>query len=872
MTTFIQRAMCGGHRPDSLGTHRPVARPHLVTRLLRNREAVRFIVAPRGYGKAHVAAEYAQTIHEFNHVFWIEGRSPCFLRDLDKGVLARAILDLDPQCALVVFRDIPYLDPERAQQFAGDTHALLEHEVEVIVTCTPARDVHHDYQRHRDVVSSEELLLTPEELWQDQEEEGSLRLSRPKTQSIACLQWKKQGIVDLIEGFAQEDLASEAKAFGWAVLLLNQGNLDSVQSLFSSQRIESWMKYLGEEYQFLGIDFDEHSFASVGAPMDVLAEAFRAQMPRLAQATTCESPERFLRHCADALIAQQRAERGLGLMIQSASRKELALWLSDRYGLLLAQGCFCELLRGCERVSRLSERRDRVSVVAGIASLALGERAKAQQWLQRGLRCKGQPYERGLLQSLLLLIQEEELTEAQIEELERLWTQRQQPMTRVAGSAQEHFLDLSLLAFGVLLRTKNPFEAVQEWVSMVASTQEQLAAESMEGAQAIRLSLLLDGLVCVHRLYDERCGYAEEATQAKQRFEAALNQLLEPPQTDAAQWISVLILETMDRLGENTSEPLRRSLEPRLAFQLSTKRYELQKQRMQFQSEQRAQRRQQAEFLRTHPDPFRPLAPTPEEEHSSTLVPTLHVDLFGGLRVRIGDHHLGPQELYQTKVRTLLAVLVLNRGRELSRDSLVEMIWPKSSLESGRKNLSNAWSQLKSALKVGDGCPYLMRNRSSFWIDGRLLETDLHEFETLCSRLVFGRGAQGDWEQCYGQIRDQFSDELLPGEEGNKFVAARQRSCRSQLVDALIACSERLVSEGERQGALWFAREALNRDRSREDAYFALMQAQIAAGQRTGAIATFIECKTYLAEELGIDPSARILALYLSIIEEEVEV
>lgn len=32
---------------------------------------------------------------QFEHVFWLRGSSPCFLRDLDAGVLAEAVLEAD---------------------------------------------------------------------------------------------------------------------------------------------------------------------------------------------------------------------------------------------------------------------------------------------------------------------------------------------------------------------------------------------------------------------------------------------------------------------------------------------------------------------------------------------------------------------------------------------------------------------------------------------------------------------------------------------------------------------------------------------------------------------------------------------------------
>ena len=93
--------------------------------------------------------------------------------------------------------------------------------------------------------------------------------------------------------------------------------------------------------------------------------------------------------------------------------------------------------------------------------------------------------------------------------------------------------------------------------------------------------------------------------------------------------------------------------------------------------------------------------------------------------------------------------------------------------------------------------------------------------------------------------------------------------CRSRLVDGLIAASLRLARSEEHTGSLWFAREALRRDSRREDVHIALMEAQIAADQRGPALETYFQCRRFLAEDLGIDPSPKLVGLYRSIIEYE---
>ena len=123
--------------------------------------------------------------------------------------------------------------------------------------------------------------------------------------------------------------------------------------------------------------------------------------------------------------------------------------------------------------------------------------------------------------------------------------------------------------------------------------------------------------------------------------------------------------------------------------------------------------------------------------------------------------------------------------------------------------------------------------------------------------------------QLYAEIDDAFADDLMPSEEDNEIIVQARADCRVQLVDALVAAAERLVAADDAQEGLWFARAALKRDRTREDAYLALMRAQIAAGQRTAALETYFSCRRFLTNELGIDPSLAIVELYHSIIETE---
>ena len=249
--------------------------------------------------------------------------------------------------------------------------------------------------------------------------------------------------------------------------------------------------------------------------------------------------------------------------------------------------------------------------------------------------------------------------------------------------------------------------------------------------------------------------------------------------------------------------------------------------------------------------------------------PILYVRLLGGLDVRIGEQPVDMQAFSRQKTKTLLALLVLARGRELSRERLLETLWPDSPHGCAIKNFYSVWSQLKRGLDYEGTCPYLLRDQGGVRLDARLLRSDVAELDSICRALSFGEIDLDRWRDHLEAIDESYSGDLLPSESVNDDIAAARRRLRINLVDSLVCASGRLLESGEPRAALWFAREAAGRDPSREDACAALMEAQLGAGQRAAAIDTYLSCRRYLVEELGIDPSPSIVALYRSAVEAE---
>ena len=74
-----------GRRPHEVVPDRLRSRPRLLSRLLGIAAPCALSSRRRGSGKATLAFEYASVMFQFEHVFWLRGSSPCFLRIWMRG-------------------------------------------------------------------------------------------------------------------------------------------------------------------------------------------------------------------------------------------------------------------------------------------------------------------------------------------------------------------------------------------------------------------------------------------------------------------------------------------------------------------------------------------------------------------------------------------------------------------------------------------------------------------------------------------------------------------------------------------------------------------------------------------------------------------
>lgn len=855
MSGYLSRAACRGRRPVPFSNYNGYARPVLLGRLLQDRGVARFIVAPDGYGKTSLAVEYAETMFSWTHVFWLAAQSPCFIRDLDSGDMADAIAACDDKAALAVFDDVPALSPARAKAFSAVLDTLMKAGCEVLVTCRPACDTLAGLQRDRILLSARDLLLDDDEL--DAARSADERLRQPSPQvtavgRIPCLVWPSEGPharQQAHERFAgqalDDDLPNDFLLVVASCLVLGQGSREQLRPF--APMTDEQLEELLEDCPHVSFDSAFDRFETPAIAIDDLAVALKKRLSQIARQSPFESSERLVCAWADALVARGNSDRACDLVRAAYPRNKNADWLVSHAEELVRQACFMPVYRLLQLNTRpKGENKRKLHALETLCRRMLGDPEGA---LRRAKLCafdEGASIDVRVI-GLVTVVKDGggALDERAYSELERIAGLN-------AGSVDGKWV---LLAQAQCNNRQGTAALARWW-------RERQRTGTDASVLCIAAAWLFEGMGPTPEIAEQGCASAVRSCERYVRERVAeLSQRGLDFFTASA---GLAVEEAHQRGMRYEGGPL----EAASLMALRDVELRVLAQRRQFDEQLRADQLARSDWAFGHPDALLVREVPAWDFKRERNVPILTLRLFGCFDASIGGVPIDKRLFSRRNTRSLLVVLAMNAGREVARDAVVSAMWPGRSLESGKKNFYAVWSNLRDALSLPDGtCPYLQRHQFGCSLDGNYVRSDVARLDEICRELLFGVPDVGHWSMLFAELDRDYSYELMPSERKNPLVNQARIDYRNRIVDALVSATASIIDAGTPQWGIWFARAALKHDDTREDAYVALMRAQIASNQRTAAMATFLKCRQVLNDRLGIDPSAEARDLYDSLLE-----
>jgi SARP family transcriptional regulator, regulator of embCAB operon len=208
----------------------------------------------------------------------------------------------------------------------------------------------------------------------------------------------------------------------------------------------------------------------------------------------------------------------------------------------------------------------------------------------------------------------------------------------------------------------------------------------------------------------------------------------------------------------------------------------------------------------------------------------------------------------------LLVYLAANRDRPVSRDELIEALWPHQLPPRPESALSVLLSKLRRALGQAsiEGRSYLRLAMPEAWIDLEAAAMGIHQAESAI--------ALGDWAGAAGPARVALhtaSRGVLPGFDAPWVVELRGlvEDIRLRAL-ACVGTSSLRMGGAELPAAERSGRSLVKLAPFREAGYGLLMEALAARGNTAEALQVYEALRCRLRDDLGTAPSVELQALH----------
>lgn len=234
--------------------------------------------------------------------------------------------------------------------------------------------------------------------------------------------------------------------------------------------------------------------------------------------------------------------------------------------------------------------------------------------------------------------------------------------------------------------------------------------------------------------------------------------------------------------------------------------------------------------------------------------------MFGPLNVVVGETFFGPSDLGGKKPKELLEILMLARGRAVSKDALAECLWPEKKPKSVSGALETYVSVLRRTLfsDRSRGRELLVTGTGSYEFATGKASLDLDEFDRLVARANEHRA---DRLHLLRQAAEVAVGDVLEDSPSASWAQADRDAYRDRVTRVNLLVADGMVVDGDYTTAIQHAERALQFRPYSEQATRLLMLANHGLSQTELARQAFDRCRGLLADELDLDCSTETVEL-----------
>jgi DNA-binding SARP family transcriptional activator len=227
----------------------------------------------------------------------------------------------------------------------------------------------------------------------------------------------------------------------------------------------------------------------------------------------------------------------------------------------------------------------------------------------------------------------------------------------------------------------------------------------------------------------------------------------------------------------------------------------------------------------------------------------LSIRLLGGFCVSIAEREIPRDAWRRRRPAELLKLIASAPRRSLTRDQVIERLWPDKDSSSGANNLHRALHDLRKVLGGGwlalDGG--VVRLSGDVWVDVEQLDAD----------------AACDDPERQREALALYHGDLCPNDEV-AWLEVRRRALRRRFIEGSLGLARRCLTLGQPASAIGPLERAIEVEPPQEEAHRLLMRAFSDAGRKRDALEQYTRCAEALAVD-DADPSDATVRLHREI-------
>ncbi|QNP76194.1 tetratricopeptide repeat protein [Streptomyces roseirectus] len=240
--------------------------------------------------------------------------------------------------------------------------------------------------------------------------------------------------------------------------------------------------------------------------------------------------------------------------------------------------------------------------------------------------------------------------------------------------------------------------------------------------------------------------------------------------------------------------------------------------------------------------------------------------LLGTVELRGPDGVL--VELGPAKRRTVLAALLVDAGRWVTVETLIDRVWGEDVPAQARPSLYAHVARIRRSLAEAGPAPRLRRGPGGYLLDVPPDRVDVLRFRQVVERARKQECGPAERAVLLRQALGWWRGEPLAGLSG-AWVRRTRESWGQERVEAALEWAEAEYRTGRHAGVIGELTALAAEHPFVEPLTAALMRALQAAGRAPEALACFAVLQKRLAEELGTDPGAEVRRVHQAILRGE---